>query len=390
MNVLYLAEVYPEVRNNKWVDAMRAAGAEVLAVSFRTGTVGIWDGPAQDVTIKTRLVKNPFSPAKWFKVMRVLRQRQFVPTVVFVRDTFQALVAWWIARAYRCELVVDVADNFPEVASVLLGEQSIAGRLAAAVLNFVEGTAYRTADVVIVVAEASARLLSAKHGPRRGNATLVIPNVPTERARPQPTSGERPGQGGVRGVYLGTYDQRIRDFATVLSGLRRYSETARVPVTVTVHTFEPGPLQEYLAALDPDYARYITVGGAMDNVTLVRRLGEYDFGLVPHVRSQATDYTVPNKLYDYLLAGLPVLASDNPSLLDVLAGYPYGVTYEGGNPDSFALVLGTLVDHLSDFHETLRTEHPRLAGELSWEPAFAAAWGEITRRAGTPDKGNRS
>ena len=71
-----------------------------------------------------------------------------------------------------------------------------------------------------------------------------------------------------------------------------------------------------------------------------------DLGLIPHIRSEQSDNSSPNKLFDYMAAGLPVLASNCSSVKRVIDETNTGMTYVFDSPSDFASVLKTLYnDH---------------------------------------------
>jgi glycosyltransferase involved in cell wall biosynthesis len=67
-----------------------------------------------------------------------------------------------------------------------------------------------------------------------------------------------------------------------------------------------------------------------------------DLALLPHIRSVQSDNSSPNKLFEYMAAGIPVLASDCISIKRVIDRTCSGVTYVNDSPENLALKLGEL------------------------------------------------
>jgi glycosyltransferase involved in cell wall biosynthesis len=80
----------------------------------------------------------------------------------------------------------------------------------------------------------------------------------------------------------------------------------------------------------------------IDRDRVERIIDESQIGLVPHVRSPHTDSTVPHKLFQYMTAQLPVVASDCLPLQRIVNDAKCGVIYESGNPESLAECLEEL------------------------------------------------
>src|SRR6202008_1790834 len=52
----------------------------------------------------------------------------------------------------------------------------------------------------------------------------------------------------------------------------------------------------------------------------------------------------PNKFFEYLHAGLPVVASDFPELRRIIDSYQAGVTCDPEDPRAIAAAIGSVVD----------------------------------------------
>jgi glycosyltransferase involved in cell wall biosynthesis len=62
-----------------------------------------------------------------------------------------------------------------------------------------------------------------------------------------------------------------------------------------------------------------------------------DAGLVPYVADcMNSELCTPNKLFEFIAAGLPILASDLPELRAIIAGHGFGMVSEFGSPRQIA------------------------------------------------------
>jgi len=57
-------------------------------------------------------------------------------------------------------------------------------------------------------------------------------------------------------------------------------------------------------------------------------IGDADVGIIPHVKSEQTDCSSPNKLFEYMASGLPVIASNCDSVERVIRECKCGITYK--------------------------------------------------------------
>jgi glycosyltransferase involved in cell wall biosynthesis len=130
-----------------------------------------------------------------------------------------------------------------------------------------------------------------------------------------------------------------------------------------------GPLREPLAAL-------AAAGGCADRVHF---LGEVDFralvfltrgafaGLAPFQPLSASYlYSLPGKLFEYIQAGVPVIATSLPEILKVVDGYGVGICLPEYTPEALASALQRWLDD-GALYQSFRANLPRAKAELCWE-----------------------
>jgi glycosyltransferase involved in cell wall biosynthesis len=77
-------------------------------------------------------------------------------------------------------------------------------------------------------------------------------------------------------------------------------------------------------------------------------------------------YSLPNKLFDYIHAGIPVLASRLPEVSRIVEGYDIGLVTDSHQPEILAGLINTMLHDeasRSRWKDNLRTA----ARELNWE-----------------------
>jgi glycosyltransferase involved in cell wall biosynthesis len=77
-------------------------------------------------------------------------------------------------------------------------------------------------------------------------------------------------------------------------------------------------------------------------------------------------YSLPNKLFDYISAGIPVIASDLPEIRKIIEGYDCGILIKSVTPENIKLALQELQadrDHLNQ----LKQNAVKASERLSWE-----------------------
>src|SRR5439155_14478133 len=69
--------------------------------------------------------------------------------------------------------------------------------------------------------------------------------------------------------------------------------------------------------------------------------------LIPHLRTEHTDTTLPNKLFDYMAMGKPVVSTDCAPLERVIKETECGLTFASGDVAGLQAALRTLLSDAS-------------------------------------------
>jgi glycosyltransferase involved in cell wall biosynthesis len=71
--------------------------------------------------------------------------------------------------------------------------------------------------------------------------------------------------------------------------------------------------------------------GRIENSRALDIVSDADIGAIPHMPCEAWDTTIPNKLFDYMSLGLPVITSNVRPVQRIVSEERCGLTYEWGN-----------------------------------------------------------
>jgi len=74
-------------------------------------------------------------------------------------------------------------------------------------------------------------------------------------------------------------------------------------------------------------------------------------------------YCLPNKVFDYINARIPILVSELPMLQELLKQYKVGECLRKRNPKSLAVAIEKIIVNKSDYLQELE----RAAADLNWE-----------------------
>jgi glycosyltransferase involved in cell wall biosynthesis len=276
-----------------------------------------------------------------------------------VHNIHPGLAGLLASRVRRARLVYDAHELYGERT-----DPSLSARVTARLTFLLERLMVRLADATVTTNPSRAEVLSARHGPRE---VAVLRNVPSLQRKVEPLDPGFPR--GVKvllyqgGIYAKSraFRQTVEalsclpdDVHLVILGFGREQDIDLVrswagefAVADRVHLLPPRPFDE-----------------------LVRTAAAATLGLVP-IRPIRLNQTLgdTNKLHEYLMAGLPVVASDLPEIRHVArqGDPPVGEVFD---PDDAASIAAAVKRILSDQERLAqrRSEALRLARELyNWE-----------------------
>lgn len=88
--------------------------------------------------------------------------------------------------------------------------------------------------------------------------------------------------------------------------------------------------------------------------------------LVPHENLEHTNTTIPHKLFQYMLAGRPVLVSDCAPLKRVVGDNGIGFVFKAGDPVDFAEKVRYIRDNPGEAANKVRKAKTMALGDFSW------------------------
>ncbi len=156
-----------------------------------------------------------------------------------------------------------------------------------------------------------------------------------------------------------------RGLETLLAALPQ----VQAPVEIHLRGNCPGGYRDWLMALVPDgWQDRIFLHETVDNHHLPARIAEHDMGLAletPQIPSR--NLTVTNKLFQYLEAGLAVIATDTAGQREVLQQHPQaGHLIPANDPIALAQVINHWMRHPDELWQAKQAAK-QASVELSWE-----------------------
>jgi glycosyltransferase involved in cell wall biosynthesis len=266
--------------------------------------------------------------------------------------------AAWAASAARGRgLVYDAHELYGDSA-----RRDRSSRLSAYVAGTIERFMVRRSDFVITTNASRAKILKERHG---RSSVVVLANVPERRDHVAPLDPGYPRDKPVilyqGGIYARTRAFRqtiaaltmLDDAEFVILGFGREDDLALIRLWAAeegverrVHLLPPRPFDE-----------------------LVRTAAAATVGIVPILTIDLDTQTGDtNKLFEYLMAGLPVAASDIPEIRRVLAvgDPPPGELFDAASPASIAKAVATILENPERYSERRKVARALALAEHNW------------------------
>jgi glycosyltransferase involved in cell wall biosynthesis len=256
--------------------------------------------------------------------------------VILARDLPLAIPAVLAGRSVGIPVILDLAENYP----AMLRSRWEAGRMRPLDVLLRNPTLARLVErwvlpranhVLVVVEEAGPRLVASGLPPDR--LTVVSNTPPVARIAPASLIAGDP-QRPLHLVYLGLMEEP-RGVRILLDAAARLARRG-VPYRLTLFG-EGREFADFRA-----HARALGLTGAqadfrghVPNTEALAALSQADVGVIPHYADESWHTTVPNKLFDYMAAGLAVVTSNARPAARIVREAGAGLVYR--HPDAVDL-----------------------------------------------------
>lgn len=236
---------------------------------------------------------------------RTMRRRYDVIQVHTMPD-FLAFVAV-VPKLFGSKLLLDFHELMPEFFAAKFSKGMTSPPVRA--ISMVERLAARLADEILVVSPIHKETVEQ----RLGKALTIVPNVPDTGVFPtvstlDPTSrGEDVPLVFTHGTLVEAYGIQV-----LIEAIGHANEKRRVHLNVVGEGEYGDELRRLTRELGlSEEVRFV---GRVPLEQVVDEINKADIGVVAFIADGYMEYGVPNKLFEYVALGLPVIASDMPGI----------------------------------------------------------------------------
>jgi glycosyltransferase involved in cell wall biosynthesis len=311
-----------------------------------------------------------------FAVGRALgRVRQ---DVIFTRDLGIASLLLRAPRLVRAALVYEahgLAADEAEARPAMLGGAPPPSPAKIRRLAARDARVWRSAEGYVTITAGLRQELEHRFGARRHVAVVPDGVRAVAPRRPPATAARRPFTIGYAGhLYPWKGVDIVVECVAALPDARG--------LIVGGHPQEPDLARVQALAEQTLCSLRITFTGMLPPGEVLTRLQEADVLLLPNPPSALSSrFTSPLKLFEYMAAGRPIVASDLPSIREVLTDGRNALLAEAGNPQAFTAAVRRIKDD-PQLGERLADQAIKDVSRYTWDAravALEALFAELPR-----------
>ena len=286
---------------------------------------------------------------------RHARAVSIIPRLVICHDIYALAAGVRMKKLHGCPVIYDSHELWPEA-------DLEAENWEKKVTAFIERRLIRYADVVITVTPQIARHLEGLYGI---TGVLSVPNAEPFHNTITP-SYERPISLPLNFLYQGGVapGRGIEEF------IELWSQVEKDRAILILRA----PENDYYAYLQTKFNKEISTGrivisSPVTENELVRVACSADVGVIPYGGPNLNHiYACPNKLSQYMRAGLAILCNADMEFVSSMIGrYECGLTYNADRPGDLITTVQSLVNHPQKLQSMKENAYKAARTEFNWK-----------------------
>jgi len=363
-------EFPPDIRVENEIETLTEAGHEIHIACFTMKNQAVYDrfGKAHihrkkisKLRHKTSVgcLKFPFYYNFWRSFLFSLQQKyQF--DIVHIHDLPMAQTGLELKQKYGIRFILDLHENWPALLEQADHVKGILGRFLSDThewKKFEMKMCHQADNILVVVDEASTRL---KHLGIEPNKLEVISNTLNLAHFKIPDT--KPDEAYFTLFYAGGIN-RHRGLQTIIPALKHLHKKVRLFI------LGDGSFVEELKSLSKqnDVSNQVIFMGWQPFDKMNELMGKADICLIPHVKSDHTDNTIPHKLFQYMYAKKPVIASDCKPIERIIRQYDSGKIYAWQDTAAFVTIIKSIMNDKQKLKSMGENGHQAVVENYLWK-----------------------
>ena len=353
--ITFLGNIHYDSRTSNLYKSLKENGYSVKVVSFDWLTEG-FETQKGEISVY-KLQKKFLSLTYYFKFAVLMKYHILISKAdyIFAEDIYTLPFAVILGKIKKAKIYYDSRELFGYLAG--LKKRKIIQQL----LRWIEKIFITKVDKIITTGEMDSQFLEKEYQVKN---TIVIRNLPLYRIIDKPFD------------FRNHLNLKKETKILLYQGVILHGRGLRIIFDV-IKNFEDcifiiiggGEHKEYYEQLakEKNISNRVIFFGKIDQKDLFNYTAGADAGLalIENI-SLSYYYALPNKMFEYILTGVPVLASNLPQMKKVIDEYKIGVYADPKNLDDVTSSLKKLF-YDNDFVNQLKINSRSAAKELNWD-----------------------
>jgi glycosyltransferase involved in cell wall biosynthesis len=331
-----------------------------MPVLEATGNLTIHRKPISPFVYKSSVacLTLPFYFNYWKKfISEILSCQTF--DIIHIHDLPLARLGAQFKKSGNMRLVVDLHENWPAFVKISRHTNTLIGKLLSPVFlwRIYEKKVLQHADAVIVVIEEAKDRLIGLTVP--ADKIHIVSNT-INFTELRNLSSHDPLLKNTILYYVGGINHH-RGLQTVILALHKTKNT-KIEFWMVGEGSYKDNLSELIQKLS--LSNRVIFKGFQPFHKVMEMLSKADYAIIPHLKTEHTDSTIPNKLFQYMYAQKPVIASNCQPVQRILEETGAGIVYPSGEADRLSEIfdqLGTL-----DYYKMAANGKKAITEKYNW------------------------
>lgn len=347
MNILYVwqSSFPPEIRIEKIAGSLSQHSRVHIACKNQNQSSKVFSM----TEVKSAAI--PFHPSWILAIAKIIETERI--DLIIARDILVA-PASIIAANSRIPVILDMAENYPEA---MRGwkkyNNSFLSRFAVHRLkipDFIERWSVKRCAGIWVVCEEQKQRLLTNYSLLNPNKIAIVSNTPTDHFMDEASHLKLP-RTAKKFAYHGAITPE-RGLAPFIEGFIK--ATLERP-NIEFHIYGRGESLPGLKKQFETKSNNIFFHGGFSPADYLRLIEKCDVGVIPHLQNEFINTTIPNKIFEYMATGRPILSSKAKPLARIIEKYRCGFTMDIGSTDSICRSIVNITDiEIANFGESGR------------------------------------
>jgi glycosyltransferase involved in cell wall biosynthesis len=291
-------------------------------------------------------LKFPFYFNFWKKHLNAIIS-EIKPDAIHIHDLPLARLGSYFKSKHAIKFVLDLHENWPAYLEVSSHTNRFLGKILSSINQWkrYELEQCKKADTVIVVVDEAKERLE-QLGITK-NKIITVSNYP-ELSDFENISTDFQKTEQIVLFYAGGITEH-RGLQYIINALPLLNQPKR---TIELRIFGEGNYTDTLKNMVKrlNISHFVRFFGQVPYKRVLEELVQADITLIPHTKNNHTDSTIPHKLFQYILAGKPVLVSNCKPIERIVNQINAGAVYAWNNPNEAASKLEWIINNLETFN----------------------------------------